>query len=494
MSTPSMPSDSGAEQGREMGFDSRRAWLAGLGGLAAGAILTRSAQAGPLDPPVGPVSPTGSTLDQIKQSVARDGGIAEARRPITQTSGWNITEPGSYYLTENISGAGLVILASDVDLDLNGFTVSNDGGFSAITVYSLGLRNVRIRNGTVRAELVSGGIDGVLLAGVGGTTNSDFVVENLHVSGYGRGQIAGQAGSSVSVNRLIVRRCSLRAVDAIGSAGVWAGGGAIVEDCAISSTGATSRSIGVSAMGGCVVRRCQFSDLGAGAYLNGQSLVSECLFTSVGQGISIQAGDSSRIERCGLFNLRGFGMNLLSRTTVADCTLENVAANAPFGNGIGIQATQRLRLERTYISRAASHGVQVTGFDTVVQDCVFTENAGIGLTCIGPAQIERCHFANNNGAISVDQLTRISQCHLDFNGAFGVRATATLGGVDVVDCTITRHTTGVSIAAASGCAVRRCMFFDNSTAISAPSGNFALYASGAAAANTATNPNINIGV
>lgn len=489
-----MPSDSGAEQGREMGFDSRRAWLAGLGGLAAGAILTRSAQAGPLDPPVGPVSPTGSTLEQIKQTVARDGGIAEARRPITQTSGWSIIEPGAYYLTENINGAILTINASDVDLDLNGFTVSNDGGRAAITVYSNGLRNVRIRNGTVRAQFVSGGIDGVLFAGFGGTSNGECLAENLHVSGYGRGQISGFSNSGVGVNRLVVRHCTLRATDATGSAGVYGGSNAVVEECAILGGSATGRGVGVNAQGGAVVRRCHFAELGGGVYLNGQSLVQECLFTTLGQGISIQAGDSSRIERCGLFNLRGFGMNLLSRTTVADCTLENVAANAPFGNGVGIQATQRLRLERTYVSRAASHGVQVAGFDTVVQDCVFTENAGIGLTCIGPAQIERCHFANNNGAISVDQLTRISQCHLDFNGAFGVRATATLGGVDVVDCTITRHTTGVSIAAASGCAVRRCMFFDNSTAISAPSGNFALCASGAAAANTATNPNINIGV
>lgn len=484
----------GDEQPGSGSFDSRRAWLAGLGGLAAGAILTRSANAGPLDPPAGPVSSTGSTLDEIRQSVARSSGIAEPRRPITPTAGWSITQPGAYYLTDNIDNANLTISASDVDLDLNGFTLSNDGGYTAITVYSLGLRNVRIRNGTVRAQFVSGGIDGVQFAGSGSTPNAECVAENLHVSGYGRGQISGLSSAGTPVNRLIVRRCTLRPTDGIGSVGVWSGSNTVIEDCAFLGVSAAGRGVGVNAQGGCVVRRCHFADVGGGVYLSGQSLVQECLFTTVGQGIGIQAGDSSRIERCGLFGLRGVGMNLQSRTTVADCTVENVVANAPFGNGVGILATQRLRIERTYVSRAASHGVQVASFDTVMQDCVITENAGIGLTCVGPAQIERSHFANNSGAISVDQLTRISPCHLDFNGAFGVQATATLGGVDVVDCTIRRHTTGVSITAASGCAVRRCMFFGNGTAISAPSGNFALYASGAAAANSATNPNANIGV
>lgn len=43
----------------------RRAMLAGIGGLAAGALLlsTRSAQAGPLNPPAGPVAQSARTAN-----------------------------------------------------------------------------------------------------------------------------------------------------------------------------------------------------------------------------------------------------------------------------------------------------------------------------------------------------------------------------------------------------------------------------------------------
>src|ERR1700754_4001390 len=91
--------------------------LAGVGALAA------MAKAGPLDPPVGPLSPTGRTLDDIYNKVPATGA-ADGRIPLASTI---ISAPGSYVLTGNIasSGSAMTINADNVTLDLNGFTLSS---------------------------------------------------------------------------------------------------------------------------------------------------------------------------------------------------------------------------------------------------------------------------------------------------------------------------------------------------------------------------------
>jgi hypothetical protein len=79
------------------------------------AIQGASAQ-GPLSPPGAP-APTMRTLQQV-----------EPRTPITNATAVTISTPGSYYLTTNISvtsGTAITITASQVTLDLNGFTLSS---------------------------------------------------------------------------------------------------------------------------------------------------------------------------------------------------------------------------------------------------------------------------------------------------------------------------------------------------------------------------------
>ncbi len=66
---------------------------------------------------------------------------------------YNITQPGYYYLGKNLTGDGIKVRSSNVTLDLMGFTItgSGSGGYGIlITGTSSGLKNVEIRNGTVR--------------------------------------------------------------------------------------------------------------------------------------------------------------------------------------------------------------------------------------------------------------------------------------------------------------------------------------------------------
>src|SRR5262249_29358209 len=141
-------------------FVSRASALLALTAFLALKAASALAQ-GSLTPP-GPPGPTMKTLDQI-----------EPRTPISLLP-HTITVAGSYYVTRNLTGAvnqsGISIAASDVTLDLNGFTLTGQSNSpsSGISV-DAALRNLHVHNGTLRNW-------GVGLYGENGT---DLRVENV---------------------------------------------------------------------------------------------------------------------------------------------------------------------------------------------------------------------------------------------------------------------------------------------------------------------------
>src|SRR5690242_8467064 len=92
-------------------------------GLAGAAALARVAAAGPLNPPAGPVSPTGKTLTEIEPRTL----VGPTTTPGDANAMYIISQPGSYALSGPIatSGgrAGIRIAANHVTLDLQGFTI-----------------------------------------------------------------------------------------------------------------------------------------------------------------------------------------------------------------------------------------------------------------------------------------------------------------------------------------------------------------------------------
>src|SRR5262245_32112399 len=82
------------------------------------------AKAGDLNPPLGPVAPTLKTLTDVEPRIA----ISAANTPGDADSVFRITQPGSYYLTGNVTGVagrhGVEIAANSVTLDLNGFDLA----------------------------------------------------------------------------------------------------------------------------------------------------------------------------------------------------------------------------------------------------------------------------------------------------------------------------------------------------------------------------------
>ena len=184
------------------------------------AFITSIHAQGPLPPPGAP-APSMKSLDQI-----------EARTPISSAP-ITISSGGSYYLTRNLTvpgGNAIVITASNVTLDLNGFTISSTADPALGTcMASLPARNgIVIRNGTIRGSVVR---SGSTYSGAGFQDAISMVssvgvqVEKIHISGI------LSSGISLPTTNSHVKNCL---VVTCGGTGIQAES---VEECTVTDIG-----------------------------------------------------------------------------------------------------------------------------------------------------------------------------------------------------------------------------------------------------------------
>lgn len=131
--------------------------------LSMTAVLAACLLSGPIDPPAGPVTSTLKTLQEVEPRIA----IGATTTPGDADSMFRIAQSGSYYLASDVEvfGAkcGIEIdwnSATNVTLDLNGFTVRGQSGtLSGIrTQVYAGGTTLTVRNGTV-ANMGSWGVE-----------------------------------------------------------------------------------------------------------------------------------------------------------------------------------------------------------------------------------------------------------------------------------------------------------------------------------------------
>ena len=390
---------------------------------------------------------------------------AEARTPIglDTTPGdtdslYRITQPGSYFLTGNLTGVsgkcGIEIAASRVTIDLNGFTMQG----------------------------VAGSLDGIHVSDL----FQQLTVRNGAISGWSNGVYAAyEDGHFVDLT-----------FSNNAAAGLWAGTG-IITDCIASGNG----MFGVRALTGSVLTRVVARSNHDGIWTVGDGLrLVDCTAReNIAYGI-VLAGDSNTIVGCSATDNGIDGFQAGGYTSFERCTAKNNVANgfvvasggtlghctAFFNNLSGFKLSPGTVLTESTANSNTQDGVE-TSSHARVENCTATSNGRFGFLLGLGSQIRGC-VARQNAVIGINAE---SNCHIESNLAVnnGLQAPANSfsGGIQVLGSgcrvdgnTCTLNKIGFLAGAGDVIFVRNC-------ARGNTGGNY-LFAAGAEYAAIITNP------
>ena len=321
---------------------------------------------GSLTPPPGPPSPTMKTLDQLEPRTVMNATTT----PGDAANTFIISASGSYYLTSNLTGEankhGISIQASDVTLDLNGFTLVSGGGadLRGIAVPAA-QKNFSIRNGTVRGW--TGG-------GVRAESVRNVVAEKLRLS------------------------------DNTGSIGIYVGLGSLVKDCAANANGTGIRTPDRCQVISCISTENTGNGFECGAYVS----LLDCT-SSRNAGYGFQVGGSNSLARCSATRndvdgiLAGLG-----------CSISECVANMNVVDGISASEANILR------SVATSNGKDgIVSISGNVSACDASRNGRNGISGIAVSVNESTAHSNVSNGISAPA-GGARNCTANSNGDHGI--------------------------------------------------------------------------
>jgi hypothetical protein len=239
---------------------------------------------GSLTPPGAP-APTMKTLQQV-----------EPRVPISSAP-FTISQPGSYYLTTNLTVSGgnaITIAANGVTLDLNGFTISSTANPASGTAVLIngGLQDITIQNGHIRGGVTNNGSGVFSGPGFGyGIYYSGSAPQNVRVSGVSvsgcqyHGIIVGNSGSTT------VENCVVRTV---GGSGIVANTirGCVALDCGYTAiagqqvSDSRGQSVGGTGLGAATAQNC-YGSSSSGTGLD--AFTAQNCYGSSGSGTGLYA-------------------------------------------------------------------------------------------------------------------------------------------------------------------------------------------------------------
>jgi len=284
------------------------------------------AQGGSLTPPGAP-APTMKTLDDIEPRKPIDA----ASTPGDATNVFRITATGSYYLTAPVTGVaaknGISIEASDVTIDLRGFTLSGvPGSLDGVHVVA-GNTRLTVRNGTI-SNWGGDGVDEVDAAAKEG------IFENVHST--------GNTGDGLRLGE----KCAVRACKAAhnGGYGVSVDGRATISGCTAHDNGIGGIYFGA----GSVLDSVAWANSVSGfESFDEPVLMKNCV--AFGNGDSgFRTGGGGKITDCISRDNASMGVNAGYFSSVTHCTLKNnpwgvyaggschIVGNMCEGNGSGI--------------------------------------------------------------------------------------------------------------------------------------------------------------
>jgi len=271
---------------------------------------------------------------------------ADSRTPISDLP-YEITAPGSYYLTGNLVGtAGITITADYVTLDLSGFVLRGTPGSSSGIVVARGERtaprhDIRVHNGAIsdwgNAAVDMAGADGAQIADVRATRNgaglrlgSDSSVKGVTVKDNGGtgieggdcttvigATVCGNAGDGINVGKGSVVASSSACRNTRG----------IVASKGSAITGVTAwenRTDGIVADNTVVKDATANGNLNSGIVVGGGSNVSGCAANQNGAA-GIASSDFGRIAESTAYDNKGPGIEVGIGNTVVGNQLSHNA-------------------------------------------------------------------------------------------------------------------------------------------------------------------------
>lgn len=323
--------------------------------------------AGPLDPPAGAVSSTYKTLAEIEPRTA----VSATNTPGDGDSLFKITQPGSYYVTGNITGVagkhGIEITSGWVTLDLNGFDLAGAAGsLDGVSSTLAGLTNVTVRNGSVRGW----GGDGIDLASsaVSGAT----IIEVVAFSNASNGIRIGSGGT--------IARCS---ANFNGGDGIFA-----ASFSTISETTSGSNVTGIQGSHACTLSQCTaHNNTGDGFLLSTGSTITGCSgYNNGGSGFETEL--ACVFTACSAYENTQHGISATDTVVITDCCARSNTLNGievSFGGTI-TGCTSRFNL---------GNGFSL-GSGSIISDCSAQSNTLDGIRVTGECKI-RGNRCDSNG-------------------------------------------------------------------------------------------------
>jgi parallel beta-helix repeat protein len=333
------------------------------------AHLSNCLAQGSLTPP-GPPGATMVTLSQI-----------EPRTPISSIP-FTIYSGGDYYLTGNLYLATLTnaitVMASYVNIDLNGFALYGEAGGACAIAVSNNVQHLVVRNGVIDYWGTA----------VQGTSASSSTLENLRC--YQTFDNALAVGGNSIVRGCVVNDPALSG----GGDGILTGNNSLITDCIVLDD-YNHYSYGIVVGNGCVI----------------DSSITTSNYTG------IITGDGTKLKGCSLLGNESYGLQTGSGCVVSDCTA--------CGNSWGYTPAPGISTGTgcTITDCAANRNGQglFTGVGSTIKDCTVISNALTGLNASVGCTISGCTANYNTNGIVANSECTIIGCTASANYVDGIQ-------------------------------------------------------------------------
>ena len=340
-------------------------------------------------------------------------------------NGITLNEPGSYILANNVISltAPITIAGSNINLDLNGFHVSNPSGVGINIAGGGGIKNVCVFNGTVRDCGGNGiAVDNVqnlvfdsLLSTDNTSTGHGFdfgqSCTNCLITNCRADNNAGRGfnmGTDVGGGTLFEFRQCIATENVSDGFGVH-GTNYLFESCASSRNLVAGFKIGPTVpVSQVVLRDCQvLNNINHGIHslaVGGSNITIEhCEMIGNGdQGLLANTWLNCLIKDCTVIGNGSQGIRIAGTSSI--CSVENNTLIDNFNQGLFLDGSGLIILDNEMIGNRSGGGMRIVGNENLVRGNVSINNkggTGIGLLLAGANNIAEKNTTENNDSLGL---------------------------------------------------------------------------------------------